>query len=331
MIKHIFLPVIDLHQISPRKEYREWLLGWLNRIEDDIEDGKVSSSICLQAIISEIVLFNELKHDWLAIFEDLLTDSSGAPLAYSKEYGKKLYKFENQWLQTTIHAIHTRFWVDALYDQLSANSQKYVDLIKGFVQPNGWIYNPKVSQTRLARRMKSEYLMSFVFGLEILKFAGTLDSYQKNFESTLSAQPLTGYLSAEYFRLRALELLGSPQFAPVMLKDVVLSCEAGQGYCDFAVSQKIDDYMGTAKRTSRDVAVHSPLSGLHAKYISQYCDKETQNTVTKRLEHFRLHLLKQPFDIEPFQIRDVQIPFGTALSPLEVFAASLLTQQNSPK
>jgi hypothetical protein len=329
MIRHIFLPVIDLAQVSPRKEYQEWLLGWLNSIEDEIEDGNVSASICLQAIISEIVLFDELTHDWQAIFEDVLTDPSGAPLAYSKEYGKRLYQFENQWHQTTIHAIHTRFWVDGLYNQRAASSEKYVDLIKGFVQPNGWIYNPKVSQTQLATRMKSEYLMSFAFALEILKFAGIIELYQKNFESTLSAQPFTGYLSAEYFRLRALELLGSPQLAPVMLKNVVFSGEAGQGYCDFAVSQKVDDYMGTAKRTSRDVAVHSPLSGLHAKYISQHCDKETQNTVKKRLENFRLHLLKEPFDIKAFQIRDVQIPFGTALSPLEVFAASLLTQQNT--
>ena len=48
--------------------------------------------------------------------------------------------------------------------------------------------------------------------------------------------------------------------------------------------------MGTAKRTSRDVALHSPLAGLHAHHLATYCDEGTQQAVLNNLRAFYQHL-----------------------------------------
>lgn len=168
--------------------------------------------------------------------------------------------------------------------------------------------------------------MSFAMGLEILLTANKLDQLRANFEAAISAEPMTPYLSAEFFRLKALEILGRPQLAPVQLAAVVSMCEAGEGYCDFSPSSKQDEYMGTANRTRRDFAVHSPLAGLHAMHIAAFCDEATRQKVKNRLDNFRNHLHNNPLDIQAFQIRDVTIPFGTDLSPIEVIVASWLTQ-----
>lgn len=326
MRSHIFLPGVDIEQLRPRPEYRVWLQKWLAQVDQELDDGSVAASMCFQGIIAELVLFEGLQHDWKGIVEGYLTDEEGNPLAYSEKFGKRLFGFAEQWRQVEVHAIYERYWIDGVYRVLAGALPRYAALIESFIQPNGWIYNSQVSNTQFRTRMKSEYLMSFAMGLEMLGAASRLVPHKGNFEATVSAEPMTLYLSAEYFRLRALETLGATNLAPVQLAEVVLACEAGEGYCDFSVASKVDDYMGTAKRTSRDVAVHSPLAGLHAQYVSRFCSGEVQQSVAGRLDNFRRHLREKPFNIRAFQIRDVTIPFGTDLSPLEVMAASWLTQ-----
>jgi len=325
MITHILLPNIALDTVELLPQYKTWLESWLQGIDCNIEDCNVASSMCLQGILAELTLYKKTKRNWLDVFEDCLTDENGNPIAYSIFYGKRLYKFNDQWYQIPIHAIHTRWWVEKFYNSCSQIS--YPSLIEQNIQPNGWIYNYKSSPTRLSTRMKSEYRMSFAMGIEILKADGVLKKYKKSFEATLSSEPLAPYLSAEYFRIRALELLESICLMPPSINTILAPCEAGKGYCDFSVLEKKDDYMGTQKRSARDIAVHSPLLSLYAHHISQYCDSPTKERVQSKLDEFAKHLKKHPLDIPAFRIRDlVDIPFGTDVSPLEVIAASAIIQ-----
>lgn len=325
MADHIFLSSVPLEGLPIRPEYREWLLDWLSQAEKNIEDGEVASSMCLQGVIVETVLFGETRLDWIAILDDFLTDESGFPLAYSERYGKRLCEF-NQWRQTPVHAVHARYWIETTLGKANPGIDLYARLITSFIQPSGWIYNPKVSETNLRTRMKSEYFMSLAMGLEILAEGGELNQYQKRFEATLASTPVTGFLSAEYFRIRALEMMSASHFVPTGIAEVLSSCEADIGYCDFAIKNKVDDYMGTAKRTSRDKVTHSPLSALHAQHISLHCDKLTQSRVEVVLKSLKDHMEENPFDIQAFKIRDLPIPFGIDITPLELIAAAALTQ-----
>lgn len=318
MHKHVFLPTVDLYRVSLIPEHEAWLVNWLREVEPAIEQGEVASSMCLQGVISELVLYKRVVTDWVGIMEEYLTRDE-RPLAYSEQYGKRLYKFAF-WLQSEVHAIHTRWWIERVSG--ISSSLDFHGLIENLIQPNGWIYDPEVSPTGMRTRMKSEYLMSLVMGIEILRVNDVLETRRTDFEGLLAAEPLTGYLSAEYFRLAALHLLGVPELAPVALPAVMVACEVGQGYCDFDVKAKIDDYMGVVKRTGRDVPVHSALSALHAVALAASCDEDVQQRVVERVAHFGKHLRSRPLDLQPFRMREIAIPFGIGLSPLEVVAAS---------
>lgn len=328
MINHIFLSPVAPINVQLLPDHARWIEEWLRGIEPDIESGNVASSICLQGIIAEFVLYGQQRRDWLSVFEDYLTDTDGMPLAYSHSFGKRLFKFDNQWRQSPVHTIHTRWWVEKIFDRLSPSDHQYARLIENLIQPSGWIYDPSVSPTQVRTRMKSEYLMSFAMGCEILAFHNLLPAYQTRFETTLSQEPRRPYLSSEYFRLIALELLQAVHLVPVGLNEVIEQCETGQGYCDFSPEEKRDDYMGTIKRVDRDVAVHSPLAALHAHYLAAVCDDETKIKVADRLLQFVYHIQAHPLDIPAFKIRDLtDIPFGTGVSPLEVIVGSILVSQ----
>jgi len=324
MNNHILVPLIDLNAIKFPQEYYDWLSNWLSKNDSALEDGNASSSLCLQSCLAEIILYGKPKRDWDGVWSLYLTDDDGNPLAYSEKYGQRLYKFGNQWKQTPVHAIYTKYWFDMLQGITSKNLKRYSDLIINFIQPNGWIYNPKVSETSIRTRMKSEYLMSLAMGLEIIEKSGQLDTYVSTFVSTLSEFPLTGYISAEYFRLRSLEILKRINLLPAGLVTVLQDCQVGQGYCDFALKNKVDEYMGTAKRTSRDIALHSPLATLQAYYISRYFQDTDKEVVSSQALKHGKYLEKDPMGIPAFKIRDLLIPFGTDISPIEIISATWL-------
>lgn len=326
-INHTFLPNVVLGELTFTREYKQWLQDWLSKVDSNVENGDTATSICFQALLTEVILYGEPRHNWTDILDELLTDKQGNPLAYSEVYGQRLSRFA-QWRQTPVHAVYSHYWIKRALAPSSVD-ERYADLIIDFIQPSGWIYNPKVSQTQLTTRMKSEYLMSFAMGLEILRAFSRLEKHEGSFKATLSSYPLTVFLSAEFFRVLALEILGATHFLPVGIERILQICEAGHGYCDFSVSEKVDDYMGTAKRTGRDRALHSPLSALQAAYISRYSDRETQRRVNKRLTGFAEYLSEHPFEIEAFQIRDLAIAFGTDLSPLELIAATSVIQNHT--
>jgi hypothetical protein len=318
MTTHIFLPTLTLTELTLLPEHEMWLTAWLQGLETNIEAGDIAASMCLQGAISEIALHGTIRTDWIGVIDEYLM-RDGKPIAYSEQYGKRLYQFA-QWIQTEVHPIHARQWIEKASEL--PTSLDYTALIEELIQPSGWIYNPAVSPTGLRTRMKSEYLMSLAMGVEILSPSPILDRNREQFEATLSAEPVTGYLSAEYFRQYALDVLNATNFAPATIDAVINSCEVGEGYCDFDVRAKVDDYMGTAKRVGRDIPVHSALSSLHALSLSSLCDDAVQERVRERLRNFSEHLRANPLDIQPFKMRDIDIPFGTGLSPLEVIAAS---------
>jgi hypothetical protein len=325
MNEHIFLPTLELTEVTLLPEHEAWLHAWLQEIEPEIETGDVAASNCLQGAISELVLRRRIVTDWIGVMDEFLV-RDGKPIAYSEQYGKRLYEFAF-WVQSEVHAIHARWWIEQACKY--QGSLDFKTLIEDLIQPSGWIYNPQVSNTGMRTRMKSEYLMSLAMGVEILSAYGALDDKRATFEGVLSAEAVTGYLSAEYFRLHALRLLHSPYLAPATLDAVLTACEVGEGYCDFDVKAKVDDYMGTAKRTGRDIPVHSALSTLHACSLMPLCSNDVRTRVSNRVKNFGAHLKSEPMDIPPFRMREIDVPFGTSLSPLEVIAASGVVGKSS--
>lgn len=323
MSEHIFLPSVELGKKTLIAEHEAWLTAWLHELEQDLEQGDIASSLCLQGVIAEIALYGNPKTDWIGIMDEYLVHDH-KPIAYSEGYGKRLYKFA-QWLQTDVHAIHARWWIDRIYG--AEEHFDYKELIEGLIQPTGWIYNPLVSPTGMRTRMKSEYLMSLAMGLEILRSFDGLEEKRALFEGVLSTENMTGYLSAEYFRICSLKTLNSLNLAPKTIDTVLLACEVGDGYCDFDVKGKIDDYMGTAKRIGRDIPVHSALSTLHAAELAAFCEDEIKVSVARRVVTFGIHIKNKPLDIQAFRMREIDAPFGTGLSPLELVAASSITSR----
>lgn len=325
MNSHALIANIDISSLALPPEYKGWLKEWLRKQDELIENEDLASSVCFQAVVSEVLLFGKPQRDWDGVFALYLTDQNGKPLAYSEKFGRRLYGFNSQWKQTPVHAVYTRYWFDTLLGS-SANIQNYADLIESFIQPNGWIYNPLVSPTQLRTRMKSELFMSTAMGVEILNASGRLENHKTTFVATLAQAPITGYISAEYFRLLALETLRAVKQKPIGLTSMLNDCKAGQGYCDFAVKNKVDDYMGTAKRTSRDIALHSPLSTVQAIYLSGHLSDEEKVAIETTARQLAKHLEKEPFDIPAFTIRDIPVPFGTDISPVELVCAAWLRQ-----
>jgi hypothetical protein len=328
MDNHLFIPGICLSNIQLLPEHRIWLTDWLQSLERQVGDKSIAASECLQGALTELAVSQSIKTDWTGIMDAYLLNE-GSPLAYSEAYGKRLYKFNKQWPQTPIHCIHARWWIERICTK-SNDSIDYGGLIESFIQPNGWIYNPLVSKTRTQTRMKSEYMMSFTMGLEILHAYDLLEKRREALEAVISSEPTTVFLSAESFRQKSLEILGVPELAPINFHSILTICKLEEGFCDFSVREKRDDYMGTLKRVTRDVAVHSPLSALHAHYISTFCTPEIQEEVSKTMRNIATHLKSNPLAIKSFKIRDlVDVPFGTDISPIELIAASSIVQNFS--
>src|SRR5689334_12014828 len=73
MRQHIFLPTLDIEQITLLPEHETWLRTWLQEIEPDIERGDVAASMCLQGVISELLLNRHVLTDWVGIMDEYLT------------------------------------------------------------------------------------------------------------------------------------------------------------------------------------------------------------------------------------------------------------------
>jgi hypothetical protein len=128
MANHLLLPIIRLDSGLVSPEYETYVNEWLTTAYKMIDEGKVSSSICLQGSFLELSINGRLTTDWLGIIEEYLMDGD-RPLAYSENYSRLLHKFNAQYKQSTIHAIHTKWWLDNQLNSEKIDHQKYASMI----------------------------------------------------------------------------------------------------------------------------------------------------------------------------------------------------------
>jgi hypothetical protein len=315
------LPGVPIEKMDICGEHQSWMKEWMGCVTEEHEKGIVSSSNCVAGFISECLLYGRPKTDWTGLMEGFL-EHIGVPLAYSEEFGKKLYKF-NQWRQSTVHAIYSRWWIEG---NLGRNPDKYVDMTEKLVQPDGWIYDPISSETRIRTRMRSELFMSLAFGSEILVKGESSKVSREQLVATASSISATPYISAEYFRLRALQFLGRPEQMVVGVSELLSKCRTKVGFADFSIKDKIDDYMGVAKRSSRDIAIFSPVSTLHALRLAEASGADKKQIQTIR-DEVRAHFENDPLDIPSFRMRDLAPEFGEGKTIYEIIAAAALMRK----
>lgn len=333
MTQHIFLPNISLEQGFINPAYIQYLKEWRENAIKNADKGDVAASICHQGALIDLVLYGKLRHDWLGIMNEFLMENE-VPLAYSKAFGDRLFGFRNQSHQSTIHAIHTKWWIEGIQNAEKVDHDHFASIILGKRQTDGLIYDRDVSETILRHRMKIELTMSMAMSAEILSAAEKLsDVLSIELATDISDPkkcPSIGYMSMEYFRLKALHILGYENFFPVDIDKHIEACtqDLQVGWCDFAIDSKIDAYMGTAKRTQRDKPIHSPLiSCFVSSLFGKVSDNSKKAQFIQRLNAYSCHLKSNPLDIPAFQMRDIPIHFGVDITPIETICASFLITQ----
>lgn len=332
---HTILPNLPLEPGFLHPEHQHFLKEWREYAVQKADDGDVASSVCLQGAFIDLVQNGRLVHDWLGVLDAFLLEDD-LPLAYSAKFGKRLYGFDNQYKQVTIHAVHTRWWIECLSKgEGGVDHAKYANLILSKKRAAvGLIYDHDISPTTLRHRMKTELTMSMALAVELL-IAGKLLTDDLSSQLAINLVdpkkcPPTGYMSTEYYRLHALSLLGFLDLFPVKIETAIDSCATGLdvGYCDFSMNSKFDAYMGTAKRIGRDKPIHSPLTARHVGALTAVVgNSESRKNIGARLNQYACHLKDNPMDIPAFQMRDVPIPFGAGKTPIEVICASYLISQ----
>lgn len=333
MIEHILMPGIPLRHGFIHPAHEQYLKEWREDAIRHADDGEVATSVCHQAALIDLVLFGKLHHDWMGVMNEFLIDN-GSPLAYSEAFGRRLHKFGNQYRQTTVHAIHTRWWIEGLANEGKVDHDGFAHLILTKKQSDGLIYDRDISATILRHRMKSELTMSMALATEILRAANRLTGnipleLATNITSPTKC-PAFGYMSMEYFRLKALQILNHENLFPLGIEGHIEACatDLPVGWCDFAMRSKVDAYMGTAKRTQRDVPIHSPLISCYvSSLLTKIQDATRKSALTQRLTAYLRHLKANPMDIPMFQMRDVPIGFGAERTPIEAICASFLITQ----
>jgi hypothetical protein len=334
MSRHIFLPGIVLNPMPLVAAHREYLNEWHRAMVWDAEHEDVAASGCLQAAFIELVQDGRLTFDWIGVADACLSGEGGAPLAYSARYGERLYGFTNQATQSTVQAIHTRWWLESARDAAAVDHGRYADLLLPRKLRDGLIYDHDVSETILRHRMKTELTASMAYAVEILLAADRLtDALRIELLASLVDHrkcPPSGYMSAEYFRWCVLRMLGATQHFPVGIAEAIEACAVGLnvGYGDFSIADKRDAYMGTAKRVARDKPIHSPLIACQVAGLIDAVPTAAQKApIEQRLGAYQAHLRANPMDIPAFQMRDVPIPFGADKTPIEVICAAWLTAE----
>lgn len=330
MATHPMLPGVALESGFIHPAFERYLCEWREQAISAADDGVAAASVCQQATLIDLVLDGRVRHDWLTIMEELLTDA-GRPVAYSAGYGKRLHKFEAQYLQSTVHSIHTRWWVEKLSRPGGLDNNFFATLILAKKRADGLIYDADVSKTILRHRMKAELSMSAAMGAEILFAAGQLTNSLRDELSISLCDPRKipplGYMISEQLRLAALRILDREEQFPAGIGDHIEACAEGleHGWGDFCMASKVDAYMGTAKRTTRDKMIHSPLVACHVTVLSEkIADPAKRAAILERLTAYSRNLAGNPLDIPAFQMRDIPIPFGADLTPIEAVCASRL-------
>lgn len=315
LIDNLLFPT-DTFEVGLCAEHRAWVETWLDNVLSNSENGIVSSSECMAGAVSELALFGRLKTDWTGIMGEYL-ETDGMPMAYSKRFGERLYKFP-QWEQSPVHAIYSRWWVERC---AGGSDNAFADTVAKFMQPTGWVYNPCVSDTGVRTRMKTELFMSLAMATQILADARAALDRVRMISAAVSVTP-TGFVGAEYFRLRSLQTLEAPEQMPDA-GQMLERCSVEGGFCDFDVNAKTDDYMGVRKRVARDAAVFSPLVTMYALYVAEMTLQD-QTAVVAMRNRTREFVRAEPMNIPSLKMRDLDYPFGDGVTIYEVIAAAVL-------
>lgn len=313
MTGHVLFPMLRISQQTIPQDYREYMDNWLDECYDEMNAEIVSSSICAAGATAEVLIHGHTVTDWQGIIHDLLRDEN-RPLSYSEKYGQ-LLNCCNYWKQTPVHAIYNQWW--AL--QLQGVPEDFSQEILSLMQPSGWIYNPAVSETNVKYRMRTELFMSMAMGVEIASHC--ISSAQRNLLiSAINSIGRTNYVAAEFFRLKALQLLNATSHMPPQIDEVLIKCKSEPGFADFNVSDKVDEYMGTASRTGRDKAIFSPISTMQALALADII-APCRAMIPIWQSEVKTFLSQGPEVIPAFKMRDLSPDFGPGATIFEILAA----------
>ncbi len=326
--EYLLLPCVQIGTLIAAPQPRAYLESWLNGLAGRLQMGEVAASECIQAAIAETVLFGGWHTAWDQVAKSLLT-ANGAPVAYSAAYAKQLHQFDAQSVQVTVNSIHARWWLESSASASTVDHGLFASFLAAKRQSSGLYLDNDVSPTVTRHRMKLEVAQSAAQAAEILNAAGSLDRSTANSmaEALTSpgAFPATNYLSAESLRARALAILGRLDLSVASASDVLAVCTEGlsHGWCDFAIREKVDAYMGTAKRVGRDKPVSSPLLACHAEYLARFIAGEAESRAfASRMADYRAALTNGSVSVDAFRMRDLRFPFGPGMTPLEAIATS---------
>jgi hypothetical protein len=303
--------------------YTQYLNNQLELIHDEISKDCLSAAKALQGVLIESLLYGRAKFDWAGAINELLV-RNGKALAYSESFSNNLHGFSKQWEQYSIGAAYSQYWIRK---HLSCTQIDF-DYLNSKRDATGLYFDIDISPTKTSHRMKTEIAASTAMVLEMNQDLKFLESHNPG--QIMSAMdnsmlfPRYKYLSLEYFRKVIMDLHSEQKNDADLLEGFLKKCalEAKYGWSDFMMNEKLDDYMGTAKRTSRDSNIHSPMLALYVNYLTELGTRSVE--IKDRLTEFTSHLVTDPWDIPAFKMRDLPYEFGPGITTLEALAAITL-------
>ena len=298
---------------------KSYLVDKLFLLRKDFNQGLVSISNCMNAQLC-LSSINESSL-WLldVIRNNLILD--GICTSYSIRYSEQLNKFDQQSFQNDIYTEYYYWKILLINDAI--DSQSVEQNIVKYQNKSGFFYNSDNSDTLEKYRMKSELYSQLLMAKEIINFSNAKDLLLPDISSDGFR---TSYISSEYFRERYCSLSNVNANTPQAIIELINQCKVEYGLCDFNAKKKFDDFMGTAKRTSRDKSIFSPLATLHGIYL---CDRYNLLSLKNQLineahQYYDLYRL----DLESFQMRDIPIDFGPGDTVVEILAFNTILNLN---
>ena len=85
--------------------------------------------------------------------------------------------------------------------------------------------------------------------------------------------------------------------------------------------------MGTKKRTWHDFVIPTPLISGMAQELGQICKEEERQYVEAKMKDYAEHLRANPMKIAAVTMRDIDVPFGPGITPLEVIASAMIVNK----
>lgn len=318
MIQHVMLPFLDLSkQTHVNGDIAVYLQSEVTRIKQSIGNKISSASMFINLEIASAIL-NQIDESHLSALKEQLI-VGGECRAYTEEYANLLYRTENQWLQMDVYTEYSHWFIAKLHG--IDNGKEKSKLMMKYSNDSGLFYNQENSETILQYRMKSEYLCQTLMALEVILPNKALIDQLKE---TMQNSKMNPYISAEYFKIRICEEGGFnlDYHTKENIQMLISRCKADVGLCDFDSQNKSDDFMGSKKRTARDQTIFSPISTLQGVYL---CNKFGLDDLASLLieevyQFFQTHSI----NLTAFKMRDIEVPFGPAVSVTEVAALHTL-------